>query len=60
MQTQINNNPYFLETLLKEFNGNQFYGLEFILDELCDKKELTQSANNQSNIDWFGLSDLCI
>lgn len=62
MKTQINSkNPNILETLFQEFNGNNIYGLEFILDELVEKKGITQSEKNDSaSIDWFGLSDLSI
>ncbi len=43
-----------MEIVIKEFNGQYFYGLELILDELFDIKE------NTEKIDWFGLLDLSI
>jgi len=62
MKTQtFNNYPNMLEDLSKEFNGNNIYGLEYILDEFDEKKGARKSINNDSaNTDWFGLSDLCI
>jgi hypothetical protein len=62
MKTQtFNNHPNMLEDLSKEFNGNNIYGLEYILDEFDEKKGASKSINNDSaNTDWFGLSDLCI
>ena len=34
-------------------NGN-FYGLEYILDELVSEKSTTA---NQNTVDWFGATD---
>jgi hypothetical protein len=64
MQAKIKSNPSFqLDTLIQEFDTDNaiYYGLEFIMDELNDKKEnLSPRINEQTKIDWFGLSDLCI
>lgn len=63
MQTQIKNNPSFqLDTLLHELNAdNPIYGLEYIVDELYDKTKVTNpQINEQTKVDWFGLSDLSI
>lgn len=60
MNTQIDHNsPDMLEILFEEFNGNNVYGLEYILDEFDDIKEGTIN-NNTGSTDWFGFSDLCI
>ena len=34
-------------------NGN-FYGLEYVLDELINKKP---APENQNTVDWFGTTD---
>ncbi|MCF6249646.1 MAG: hypothetical protein L3J75_00050 [Methylococcaceae bacterium] len=62
MKTQaFYNHPNMLEDFSKEFNGNNIYGLEYILDELDETKEASKSIKSDStNTDWFGLSDLCI
>lgn len=63
MQTQIKKNPSFqIDALIKEFSSdNAVYGLEFIIDELYDKKEVINFLpSEQTKVDWFGLSDLCI
>jgi hypothetical protein len=63
MQAQMNNNPNSqLETLILGVNDeNSIYGLEFIVDELQDKTNNSQSQKNgDAEDDWFGLSDLCI
>lgn len=63
MQAHIKNNlSCQLELLLQEFNTeNSIYGLEFIANELYDQTKVTKSqTNEQTTLDWFGLSDLCI
>lgn len=63
MQTQLNNNPCDpLNVLRQEANSeNPIYGLEFIVDELQDKTDVSKSQKDeQTTLDWFGLSDLCI
>ena len=50
----LDHNSNIMEIVTEEFNGQYFYGLELILDELFDKKE------NTEKVDWFGLSDSSI
>ncbi len=60
MQTQLNDNsPNIIETMFHQFNEHDFYGLEFIMDELNEQKELCK-ANVSTNTDWFGLADTCV
>ncbi len=59
MQTH-NHTSNIIELISGEFNGQYFYGLELILDELYDDKEHQSKINPAGKVDWFGLSDLCI
>ncbi len=64
MKTQLNNKlSAQLETLLlgEASSENAIYGLEYIADEFYDGTNTTKSQRNeQTTLDWFGLSDLCI
>jgi len=61
MQKQVNNPSDILETMFHEFNDHDFYGLEFIMDELYEIIELNQSRTSTStNTDWFGFKDSCV
>ncbi len=53
-------NSNIMEIVIKEFNGQYFYGLELILDELFDIKENIPKKNSTEKIDWFGLLDSSI
>ena len=56
----LDHNSNIMEIVTEEFNGQYFYGLEFILDELFDKKENISKKDNTEKVDWFGLSDSSI
>jgi hypothetical protein len=56
----LNHKPNIIEVVSQEFNGQYFYGLELILDEIYEEKEDTSKSNKTVKIDWFGLSDHCI
>ena len=47
-----------LDAVFREFNGHPVYGIEFILDELSDQKEVDAPLKNDlASTDWFGLTD---
>ncbi|MCX7107449.1 MAG: hypothetical protein NTV66_07715 [Methylococcales bacterium] len=54
----INQNPEtntnIVAPLNQAFDNGNFYGLEYILDELVEKKS---SSDNQIIFDWFGTAD---
>jgi hypothetical protein len=54
----INQNPEtntnIVAPLNQAFDNGNFYGLEYILDELVEKKP---SSDNQIIFDWFGTAD---
>ncbi|MGZ4990366.1 MAG: hypothetical protein ACXV8S_06345 [Methylobacter sp.] len=39
------------------FDNGNFYGLEYILDELVNEKNEKNAPANQNALDWFGASD---
>ena len=43
-----------VETLNQAFDNGNFYGLEYVLDELIIIKP---TPANQNKVDWFGASD---
>ncbi len=43
-----------VEPMNQAFNNGNFYGLEYVLDELVIKKP---APANQNTIDWFGATD---
>ena len=50
-----------IETLIKQFNGGNVYGLELILNEMLARKELKRPVtHDQTAVDWYGLNDLSI
>jgi hypothetical protein len=46
-----------LEILCQEFNGESFYGLEYILDDFFKNKTAKISVPARPSVDWFGLLD---
>lgn len=46
-----------LDVLSKEFNGNNFYGLEYVVEDLFQRKMLQTPDRPSHKIDWFGLYD---
>ena len=47
-----------LDTVFREFNDHPVYGIEFILDELIDQKEVDAPLKSDlASTDWFGLTD---
>ena len=48
------NNTNFIESMNQAFDNGNFYGLEYVLDELVAK---TQIPANTNTIDWFGFFD---
>lgn len=57
METNINTNDP-LSTLTQEFNNQDFYGLQYVLEDLFNDKN--NKTEQQTLIDWCGLSDLII
>ena len=49
----INNNAL-LDALSQEFNGGNFYGLEYVLEDVF-QWSVTKPVPVCPNIDWFGL-----
>ena len=43
-----------VEPMNQAFNNGNFYGLEYVLDELVIKKP---TPANQNRLDWFGATD---
>ncbi|MGZ5068838.1 MAG: hypothetical protein ACXWF8_05005 [Methylobacter sp.] len=39
------------------FDNGNFYGLEYILDELVNEENGKPAPANQNALDWFGASD---
>jgi hypothetical protein len=48
---------YILESLCQEFDGNSFYGLEYIIEDVFLTKKTEPSNSVSPSIDWFGLYD---
>jgi hypothetical protein len=48
---------YTLESLCQEFDGNSFYGLEYIIEDVFLTKKPEPSNSVSPSIDWFGLYD---
>ncbi|WP_174626535.1 hypothetical protein [Candidatus Methylobacter favarea] len=46
-----------LEILCQEFNGDSFYGLEYILDDFFQNKPAKIPVPAHPFVDWFGLLD---
>ncbi len=55
METNIND-P--LSRLIQEFNNQDFYGLQYVLEDLFNEKKPV--VKQQTSQDWSGLSDLII
>jgi hypothetical protein len=56
---KTNNNTSDLFTKLnQEFNNQEFYGLQYILEDLF--KEKTNKDQQNVATDWYGLTDLTI
>lgn len=45
------------DALCEEFDGANFYGLEYILEEFFQNKTDDHTVSNRYPIDWFGLND---
>jgi hypothetical protein len=43
-----------IESMNQAFDNGNFYGLEYVLDELVSEKP---ASANQNTIDWFGATD---
>ena len=46
--------------LSKELINTSTYGLEYVIDEIYEEKARSKEINQDSKIDWFGLSDLTV
>jgi len=57
METNSNTIDLFSK-LNKEFNNQEFYGLQYVLEDLF--KDNVIQAKQNSAMDWYGLSDLTI
>ncbi|MGZ8163613.1 MAG: hypothetical protein ACXW0T_13420 [Methylobacter sp.] len=44
-----------LEILCQEFNGESFYGLEYIIDDVFKNKTAKIPVPAHPSVDWFGL-----
>ncbi len=55
-ETQGNTN--IIDSMNKAFGNGSFYGLEYVLDELEDKKSSSQKKlRKKQTIDWYGFWD---
>jgi hypothetical protein len=43
-----------IESMNQAFDNGNFYGMEYVLDELVGEKP---ASANQNTIDWFGATD---
>lgn len=57
MKTNNNTNDL-LAKLNQEFNNQEFYGLQYILEDLF-KDNIIQAQQNVTT-DWYGLTDLTL
>jgi hypothetical protein len=53
---EINHKSYF-EALCQEFAGENFYGLEYVIDDFSPDKTPKSASLDRSAIDWFGLNE---
>ena len=44
------------DVLCQGFDGKHFYGLEYILEDFFQSKEVKPSDSVQKSVDWFGLN----
>jgi len=49
--------PNNFDALCQEFDGESFYGLEYILDDFFANKTAKPQTSIQPPVDWFGLYD---
>lgn len=56
-KTQDVNYKNDLDILCQEFDGQSFYGLEYILEEFFQSTTVKPSVPASHYIDWFGLYD---
>jgi len=48
----------FIESMNKAFGNSSFYGLEYVLDELEEKKSVSQKKlRKKPAVDWYGFWD---
>jgi hypothetical protein len=45
------------DILCQEFDGGNFYGLEYILDDFFQSTTIKPNESASSSIDWFGLNN---
>jgi hypothetical protein len=43
------------DVLSQGFDGGNFYGLEYVLDDFFEKSPKKTTAPVQNSVDWFGL-----
>lgn len=62
MQTLNNDILNFVDTIVDEFDGQDIYGLEFVVDDLKHYEPSSAELETEvsADFDWFGLSDLTI
>jgi hypothetical protein len=53
-QDSDTNNGNIVAPMNKAFDNGNFYGLEYVLDELVRVKS---RSDNQNTVDWFGAAD---
>lgn len=54
-KTQDANFIYDLDILCQEFDGESFYGLEYVLEEFFQSTMVKPSVPARHSVDWFGL-----
>jgi len=54
-KTPDNNLKNTFDILCQEFDGKNFYGLEYILEDFFQSTTIKSSGLTRSSIDWFGL-----
>jgi hypothetical protein len=53
-QNSNDTNSDIVSPMNQAFDNGNFYGLEYVLDELIKKKP---APENQNAVDWFGTTD---
>lgn len=56
-KTKDRNLNNILDAFCQEFDGVSFYGLEYIVEELFQKKKKNPPTNSHSSEDWYDLYD---
>ncbi|MEQ1637368.1 MAG: hypothetical protein ABL903_11800 [Methylococcales bacterium] len=53
--TSTENQTINFDALCQEFDGQSFYGLEYVLEEVFQQPAVASITLSSSTVDWFGL-----